>query len=77
VCASFKIDELVITGISKMIIQPDPFISVEKRFAGKCPALQVELLEFIPVALQHNISLLSNAFNFFNGNSQFLETQIM
>ena len=50
-----------------MLIQPDPFRGVKKRFRGECPALEVELFLLIPVTFKHDILVLADTFYFLQG----------
>src|SRR5688572_16237815 len=52
---SFEVHELVIAGIAEMPEQPDPLGRAEKRLARERPALEVEQLFFVPVALHHEV----------------------
>ena len=47
-----------------MPIEPDPLGGIKEGFTGQRPALEIELLKFISVALEHDVALLADALDF-------------
>ena len=62
----FKIDELIITCISKMIINPFPFFRIEERLTCQSPTLQIKEFFFISVTFNDNVGIFTNPANFIN-----------
>src|SRR5262249_29834979 len=58
-----------------MTVEPYPLGGIEEAFAGEGPALQVELLQLIAVALEHDVALLADALDLFTGGVQLEEAQ--
>src|SRR5436309_288231 len=73
----FEIDEFVITGITEMLIQPDPGCGVKERLAGQCPALHVELLELVAIAFDHDIAVLADALDFGKSGPQLEDLEVV
>ena len=71
---SLEIDELVVAGVSKVVVEPDPFRRVQDGFGGERPAFEVELLEFVPVALDHNVLILADALDLLHRGLQLVQT---
>src|SRR4029077_12122271 len=74
---SLEIDELVVAGVSKVVVEPDPFRRMQDGFGSKRPAFEVELLEFVPVALDHNVLILADPLDFLHRRLKLEQTQIV
>src|SRR5262249_61569842 len=60
-----------------MTVEPYPLGGIEEAFAGEGPALQVELLQLIAVALEHDVALLADALDLFTGGVELEEAQVV
>src|SRR5262245_13054640 len=77
IARSLEVDELVVAGIAEMAVQPDPLGGVEERFGGERPALEVELLELVSVALDHDVFLLTDALDLLDRGFQLEQAQVV
>src|SRR3974377_532113 len=72
-----EIYEFVVAGVSKVIVKPDPFRCVQDRFGSERPALEVELFELVPVALDHDVFVLADPLDFLDRSLKFKQLKIM
>src|SRR2546428_8201304 len=63
-CQLFEIDEFVIASVAEVIEQPNPGGSIKECLAGQRPALQIELLKLVPVALDHDELVFAHSLDF-------------
>src|SRR5580692_2027058 len=73
----FEIDEFVVAGIAEMVIEPDPFRRMQERFRGQRPAFEIELLELVPVALEHDVFVLADPIDFLHRGFELEQAQIV
>ncbi len=62
--ASFEVDEFVVAGVAEVLVEPDPFRRVKELFGRQRPAFEIELLELVPIALDHDVLVLADALDF-------------
>src|SRR5262249_26237272 len=77
VTGSLEVDEFVIAGVAEVLEEPDPGGGVEERLARERPALQIELLELIAIALHHDEFVLADALDFLNRGLQLEDAQVV
>src|ERR1700734_749834 len=73
----FEIDEFVVAGIAEMVIEPDPFRRVQDRFRGQRPAFEIELLELVAVALEHDVFVLADPVDLLHCGFELEQAQIV
>src|ERR1043166_1107581 len=73
----FEVDELIVAGVSEMFVQPDPLRRVEERLARERPALKVEELLLVAIALEHHVSVFADALDFRQCGRELEEAEIV
>src|SRR5580704_7499331 len=73
----FEINEFVVASIAEMVIEPDPFRRMQDRFCGQRPAFEIELLELVPVALEHDVFVLTDPVDLLHRGLEFEQSQIV
>src|ERR1700690_3917998 len=66
----FEIDEFAIAGIAEVVIEPNPFRRGQTLLRGQRPAFEVELFQFVTVALDHDVFIFADALDFRNRGLQ-------
>src|ERR1700722_14043470 len=73
----FEIDEFVVAGIAEMVIEPDPFRRMQERFRGQRPAFEIELLELVAIALEHDVFVLADPVDLLHRGLELEQAQIV
>src|SRR6185437_3477923 len=74
---SLEKDELIIAGVTKVIVEPDPRPRVEECLGRQCPALKIEQFLLIAITLDHEVLVFANALDFANGGLQLEHFQVV
>src|SRR6185436_14403926 len=72
-----EVDEFVVTGVAKVVVEPDPLRGFKKGFASKCPALQVKQLALTAITLNQNVFVLSHTFHFSKSRLKFKRAEVV
>ena len=72
-----EVDELVVAGEAEMTVEPDPLGRVEERLGGERPALEVEQLLLVTIALEHDVTALAHTLNLGERGLQFEDAQVV
>jgi hypothetical protein len=60
-----------------VLVEPDPFVFVEEGFTGECPALNIEQLLLVPIALEHDVALFADALDFAEGGLKLEDAKVV
>jgi hypothetical protein len=60
-----------------VFVEPDPFVFVEEGFTGECPALNVEQLLLVAIALEHDVALFANSLDFTESGLKLEDTKVV
>jgi hypothetical protein len=60
-----------------MAVKPDPLGGIEEGFAGKGPALEVELFLLIAIAFQHHIAVFTDPLDLAERGFQFKNPKVV
>ena len=72
-----EVYEFVVTGIPKVLVQPDPLSGVEEGLRRQCPAHQIEQFLFVSIAFQHDVVIAADTLNFGKSCFQFEDSQVV
>src|SRR5438477_3619971 len=73
----FEVDELIVSRVAEVFVEPDPLRGVEERLARERPAFQIEELLLVAIALEHDVPVLADAFDFTQGRLQLEQPQVV
>ena len=74
---SLEIDEFIVGGIAKLLVEPDPFQRMQNRFGGQRPAFKVVQFRDVTVPLDHDVLVLSQPLDFLDGCLEFIKAEIV
>src|SRR5438132_9812959 len=73
----FEVDELIVSRVAEVFVEPDPLCGVEERLAREGPALKVEELLLVVVALEHDVPVFADTLNLGEGRLQLEQPQVV